>query len=115
MGHLIGARIRMGVVPLRHTGAFDEGFSSDCDVISGSQRGHSRVRVMSPWNHCRVTVMSEGHSEATGTDHSNSDFEIETFDWSNRANRCSKNYSRPGGKRETTRIRGHPNALNCIL
>lgn len=100
MGHLIGPHIRMGVVPLGHTGAFDEGFSSDCDVISGSHRGHSRVRVMSPWNHCRVTVMSEGHSEATGTDHSNSDFETETFDRSNRATRCSRNYSHPGSMRD---------------
>lgn len=71
-------------------------FPSDCDVISGSQKGHGRVTVMSPRSGGRVTVMSEGQREATSTDHCSSDFKIENLDWLDQVDQCSRNYLHPG-------------------
>lgn len=71
-------------------------FSSSCDVISRSQKGHSRATVMSPQSRCRVTVMSEGHHEVTSTDHCSSNLEIENFDWLNQVDQYSRNYLHPG-------------------
>lgn len=78
MAVLIGLCIRMGVDAHK---LLKKDFSSYCDVISRSQRGPSGVTVMSPKSHCRVMVMSEGHHEATSTDHCSSDFRIENLDF----------------------------------
>lgn len=76
MALLTVLHIRMGVVWLWQTQAFDEGFSSHCDIISRSQcgGGHDRVTMMSQWSHCRVMVMSGGYDEVTDSDHSSSYF-----------------------------------------
>lgn len=107
MGHLIGPHIRMGVVPLGHTGAFDEGFSSDCDVISGSHRGHSRVGVMSPRNHCRVTARPQAQIIPTVI--------LKLKCLTGRIERIDlQGIIHIQAVREMTRIRAHANALNCI-